>query len=342
MKDPSLPIQSSEAIRIGLLLLPSFNAMATMAFLDPFRAANYLTGDPTYRWDMITLKGGAISASNGLQVADTMSITQVRHAYDLVIVCSSWTPEAYRDRRLLGWLRQCARQGAVMGGIDTGAFLLAFAGLLDGRSVTVHYEHIAAFKELFPDIAISDRLYTIDGNRISCCGGSAASDLALEIIRLGPGLTMANAAARYIFHDRLRTAAEGQLPLYHEPVGYNAPRKLREAIAAMEQDLETPRSLSAIAQDVDLSQRQLERLFKVHTGITPVQYYLEIRLDRARGMVTQTDLSMLEIAVACGFSSQEYFARTYKTRFGLPPSKDRREGRIPFQFRSFPSHQRQG
>ena len=108
----------------------------------------------------------------------------------------------------------------------------------------------------------------------------------------------------------------------------------------MESNLEPPLPLSAIAASVELSQRQLERLFRGHTGVTPVQYYLEVRLDRARGMVTQTELPLLEIAVACGFNSEEYFSRVYRRRFGLAPSKDRRQGRIPFQFRAFPSHSR--
>ncbi len=323
---------------IAVLLLPSFNAMATMALLDPFRAANYLTGTPHYRWDIVSIQGGLVPASNGIGIAESQALATSAEVYDLVFVCSSWTPEAYQDRRLLAWLRHRARDGAVLGGIDTGAFLLAYAGLLEGRSVTVHYEHIAAFKELFPEIGVSDRLYTIDRQRVTCCGGAAASDLALELIRLDLGLDVANAAARYIFHDRLRGATEGQVPLGQEPVGYSAPRKLRRAIVLMERDLEAPLPLAAIADDIALSQRQLERLFKSHTGVTPVQYYLEVRLDRARGMVTQTELPILEIAVACGFSSQEYFARAYKKRFGLPPSKDRQEGRIPFQFRSFPSH----
>lgn len=207
-----------------------------------------------------------------------------------------------------------------MGGIDTGAFILAFAGLLDGRRVAVHYEHIGAFKELFPEVTVSNALYTTEGDRLTCCGGIAASDLALEIIRTSHGIDTANAAARDIFHDRMRAGSEGQLPIHHEPAGYVAPRKLRHAIASIERNLENPLGLSTIAKEVGLSQRQLERTFRAHTGVTPIKYSLERRLDRARGMVTQTDMSLLDVAVACGFSSQEYFARAYKRRFGrFPP-----------------------
>jgi AraC family carnitine catabolism transcriptional activator len=133
---------------------------------------------------------------------------------------------------------------------------------------------------------------------------------------------------------------EPPFPIHHEPVGYVAPRKLRHAIASIERNLENPLALSIIAKEVGLSRRQLERTFRAHSGVTPIKYYLERRLDRARGMVTQTDMSLPDLAVACGSSSEEYFARAYKRRFGSQPSKERREGRIPFQFRAFPSHHR--
>lgn len=341
--EPKLPQQHpvQDSTSIAVLLLPAFNALATMALLDPFRAANYLTGSTLYDWDMVSLAGGALAASNGLQVAGTHTLKQAEGPYDYVIVSASWAPEAYRDRRIFDWLKQHARQGAVLGAIDTGAFVLAFAGLLAGRRATVHYEHIAACRELFPELEITEDLFIIDDDRLTCCGGTASGDLALEMIRRRFGLDLANAAARYIFHDRLRAGSEGQDSAIHEPAGYAMPETLRRAIAAMERSLEAPLPLAAIAKRANISQRQLERLFKAHTGVTAVQYYLEVRLDRARSILMQTDLSILEIAVACGFSSREYFARAYRQRFGLSPSQDKLEGRVPFQFRSFPSPNRQ-
>lgn len=332
---------AQDAVSIAVVLLPAFNALATMAFLDPFRAANYLTGSTLYSWDMVSLNGEPLSASNGLEITSARTLEEVKQRYDYVIVSASWAPEAYRNRRLFNWLKQHARNGAALGAIDTGAFVLAFAGLLAGRRATVHYEHIAACRELFPELEITEDLFVIDEDRLTCCGGSASSDLALEMVRQRFGLDLANAAARYIFHDRLRAGTEGQDSALHEPAGYAMPETLRRAIAAMERNLEAPLPLAAIAKRARISQRQLERLFKTHTGVTAVQYYLEVRLDRARSILMQTDLSILEVAVACGFSSREYFARAYRQRFGLPPSQDKLEGRVPFQFRSFPSPNRQ-
>ncbi len=149
---------------------------------------------------------------------------------------------------------------------------------------------------MFPETEIKESLYVIDRDRISCCGGVASVDTALEIIHLQHGINLTNATAHYIFQKRLRSG------------------------------------------DVGLSSRHLQRLFAYYTGKTPVQFYLDLRLDRARGLVTQTELSLVEIAGSCGFTRSETFSRAYKKRFGITPGRDRIEGRVPFQFRSFPSH----
>ena len=136
-------------------------------------------------------------------------------------------------------------------------------------------------------------------------------------------------------HERLRAGEEGQLPKDKEPLGFGISRKVRNVIIIMESALEQPVSIADLAAEVNISQRQLTRLFHLHTGVTPIKYYCDVRLDRARGLVTQTQLSMLDIAVACGFTSNAQFTRSYKARFGITPSSDRIEGRVPFQFRSF-------
>ena len=329
--------------RLSIIVLPAFNIMTTMALIDPFRAANYLAGAPIFSWRFLTPNEGTVTASNGISLADVTPLSEAgSDEDDIVFVSSSWTPEVYRDAEVLGWLRRQARRGATLGGIETGTFLLAYAGLLDGRRVTVHYEHMAVFRELFPSVLCAEDIFVVDGDRVTCCGGIASTDLALTIVADLHGLSLANDAARYIFHDRLRAGSEGQLPEHFEPVGHGVPETLRRAIVAMEHNLEVPLKMSAIGEAAGKSQRQLERLFLTHTGVTPVQYYLEVRLDRARGMVTQTDMPMMTIAMACGFASQDHFSRTYKHRFQMPPSMDRQQGRIPFQFRSFPSYGRVG
>ncbi|MEM8811265.1 MAG: GlxA family transcriptional regulator [Pseudomonadota bacterium] len=323
---------------LRVLVTPRFNLAATVWFLDPFRAANYLAGRSLFRWTLVSADGGHVDASNAMAVTTVKLADAADDQPDLAVVSSSWTPERYGGGRLRSTLRRWARLGVPLGALDTGAFVLAEAGLLEGRRATVHYEHMDAFGELYPTVELCEDLYVLDNDRLTCCGGAASADMALQILRATQGETRANAAARYLFHERLRAPGESQYPIRAEPLGPTAPEKLRSAIAMMEDHLENAVPIAEIAVAIGLSQRQLERLFADHVGLTPMRYYTGIRLDRARGLVTQTDMPLYAVAVACGFQSAEHFSRAYRSRFGLPPRRDRIEGRVPFEFRAWPMH----
>ncbi len=326
--------------RLLIIVAPSFNMAATMGFIDPFRAANYLDGCPYFSWEFVSEAGGYCLSSNGLGIETTSLDGRAAAEADIVIVSASWTPERHLTGKLGNALRHWARSGATLGSLDTGAFILAQARLLKGRRATVHYEHIDAFQELYPDIEVVENLYVLDGNRVTCCGGVAAVDFGLQILQGIHGSALANAAARYVFHDRLRGPAEMQQPKASEPLGSTVPAQLRKAIQVMEANLEEPVSVPDISRQIGVSQRQLTRLFAAHIGKTPVLYYRDIRLDRARGLVTQTDLPIAEVALASGFASPVHFSRSYKVRFGLAPTQDRIEGRVPFEFRAWPMHRK--
>lgn len=321
-----------------VILCPGFNMNATMGFLDPFRAANYLDGQGYFRWSLVSETGGPVTASNGVALETYGMRAEAVAADDLLCISTSWTPEAFGTRALLQHLRAAARTGAMLAALDTGAFLLAQANLLHGRGATVHYEHIDAFAELYPDLSVSEDLFVFDGPFATCCGGSAATDFGLAILRGLKGDAAANAVARYIFHESLRPASSSQNPGRVEPLGRTAPAKLKEIVQVMEQHLEDPLSVEALAAQVGLSTRQVARLFRDHTRASPSGYYRDIRLDRARGLVTQTEMPIAEVALASGFASPIHFSRAYRARFGLPPSRDRQEGRVPFEFRAWPMH----
>lgn len=327
-------------IQILVLVTPNFNLAATTAFIDPFRAANYLEGHTRYRWMLASAPGGACQASNGL-VVETRTLSDLQsEAFDIVVMSASWTPETGKTPQLLAALRKWARAGSIIGTLDTGAFIVADAGLLRGHRATVHYEHIDAFKELHGDVDVSEDIFVRDEKRFTCSGGIASSDIALHIIRATAGDALANAAARYIFHPSLRPAGTSQNPANGEPLGTHVPGTIRQAIAVMEQHLENALSIPEIAGQVEISHRQLNRLFVRYVGKSPAIYYRDIRLDRARGLVTQTDMPMSEIAIASGFASQVHFSRAYRERFGLSPRTDRVDGRIPFEFRAWPMHRK--
>ena len=328
---------SSQAASISVLLAPGYNMAATLAFIDPFRAANYLSGAPFYRWALFGVGDGAPRASNGLTI-DVQPLAEAAAPPDYGVVSTSWTPEMSYGA-LAPVIRRWARHGTRLVGLDTGAFALADAGVLDGRRATAHYEHIDAFAETFPRVVVSEDLHTADGPVFTASGGGGATDLALRIIGDEHGAALANAAARYLFHERIRPEGERQLPA-GEPIGAGAPDLVRAAIAEMEAHLEQVVRIPEIAARLGVAQRRLERAFRRHVGKTPARYYAEIRLDRARGLVIQTEMAVSEIALACGFAGAEQFSRAYAKRFGAPPRADRQRGRVPFEFRAWPMHEK--
>ncbi|MGR3712307.1 MAG: GlxA family transcriptional regulator [Shimia sp.] len=328
----------SDTIGFCILVTPHFNLATTSAFLDPFRAANYLTGESRFKWTFVSTTGGDIQSSNGMSIA-TQSIADTKDVDpDVVVVSSSWAPERYQDVVLKNELQRWAISGTKIGGLDTGGFILAKAGLLDGKSATVHYEHIDAFIEVFPNVTVTENLFVFDGNMFTCCGGNASVDLALNMLQEMDGESIANAVARYLFHHDVRGPDASQNPTQLEPFGQTTPSLVRRAIDLLETHLENPLPIPKIAEQLNVSQRHLGRLFKAYVGKTPVLYYRDIRLDRARGLVTQTELKLSEVAVASGFSGQVHFSRAYQERFGLSPKKDRIEGRVPFEFRAWPMY----
>jgi len=327
-----------QIVPIHLVITPEFNMLATMAFLDPFRAANYLEGRTLFRWQILSESGGDVVASNGASLSTKPLEAADISGGGLVILSSSWRPETFASPALLAYIRRAAKADLGIGAIDTGAFLMAQAGLLVGRRATVHYEHLDTFIELYPDTVAEETLYVLDGNRMSCAGGAASIDFALQILRGFCGDAVSQAAAGYIFAADVRAEGASQNSIGTARLGQQLPDKLRAAVALMERNLEEPLSIAALCEQIALSQRQLDRLFQRHVGKSPSLYYRDVRLDRARGFVTQTRMPLSEVALACGFASQVHFSRAYRQRFGLAPSKDRIEGRIPFEFRVWPMY----
>lgn len=324
-------------VRLLVIVTPGFNLSATMAFIDPFRAVNYLEGAQRFRW-ILAATGKTCLASNGVSVDTAELEACTGDTFDIVVVSSSWTPENAATPPLLTALRKWARQGSVMGALDTGAFILANAGLLKGRAATVHYEHIDALKELHPGIDVTEDIFVQDEKGFSCCGGMASADVALHLIAAHLGEAVASAAARYVFQPSLRPGNTSQNPTGSDPMGRNVPDSVKRAIRIMEANLEEAVSVAEICAQMKMSQRQLDRLFQRYVGRSPVIYYRDIRLDRARGLVTQTDMRLAEVALASGFASPVHFSRAYRDRFGVPPRKDRIEGRIPFEYRAWPMY----
>jgi transcriptional regulator GlxA family with amidase domain len=238
--------------------------------------------------------------------------------FPTVIVCAGNHPMQHLSMPLLNWLRRLERHGALLGALDTGAFALAAAGLLNGYRVTLHWEAIALFREHYPDIAVSEQLYVVDRNRITCAGGIAALDMMLHLIGLKHGGDLAQIVANGFVHGPVRRDGEQQRVSADDGFGHVDPR-LATIVRAMEDNLETPLSAEQLAHHAHISVRQLERLIRARFGDTPMRYYLKLRLHAARNHLFYGDMPIQEIAAACGFSAPSVLSRAFRAHFGLSP-----------------------
>lgn len=314
-------------LTIGFLLVPNFSMMAFASAVEPLRSANRLGGAELYRWRLFSLDGAPVAASNGIEVMPHLAI-RATEPVRAVVVCGGIDVERYNNRTVFAWLRRLAAAGCDIGALSTGAYILARAGLLDGRRCALHWENAPAFAEAFPNIAVSSEIFVIDGNRFTCSGGTAALDMMLHLIKMQHGHKLATAVSEQFIHGQIRDHADPQRMPLRARIGVAHP-KLLAAVAAMEASVDAPRSAAALARHAKVSPRQLERLFRKYLGCTPTQYYLEVRLARARQLLAQTSQSILDVALACGFVSASHFSKTFRVHFGVSPRETRRRFEPP-------------
>ncbi|MFG6160038.1 GlxA family transcriptional regulator [Halomonas sp. 1390] len=308
---------------VGFLLLPRFSMMAFFSAVEPLRIANRIAARPLFDWQLISEHGGPVTASNGMTLLADRAIGEVHHLPSLA-VCSGFGPEDTLSRPLMAWLHRLDQAGCVLGGLDTGCFLLAEAGLLAGERVTLHWESLPAFQERFPAIETSDELFELGKRRFSCAGGTAAMDMVLEVIARRHGSRLAIDVSEQLIHERIRTRRDQQRMSLARRLGVHH-RRLVEAVALMERHLETPLSLAEVARRSGVSLRQLQRLFEQHIDSSPRAWYLKLRLERARHLLVETDMEVLSVGLACGFTSGSSFARAFKAYFGVSPRVARRQ-----------------
>lgn len=305
---------------VGIMLMPGFSMLAFFALVEPMRLANQLLGRCHYRWSIFGTDGSPTRASCGMTVA-TVAWPESETAPGCAIVVAGFDPWPQNDGHLKSRLRALDRRGAILGAVDTGAFLLASAGLLNGVETALHWESAAAFSELFPDIPLVDRLFVLHPRRWLCSGGSAAVDMTLELIEREHGGGLCDGIATRLVHSRRR----------QQPVAVRGPAPpacedgdLVRALRVMEAHIEEPIRIAAIAEKLALSQRSLERKCRLGFGRTPNQVYLDVRLERARSILRHSDFAVRDVAFSCGFTSIPYFCRAYKARYRMPPGSDRR------------------
>ena len=306
---------------IGFMLVPEFAVMALASAIEPLRIANRYLRAP-YRWTLLSGDGRAVVDDNGIPIQPHGSIAGAGELGTLIL-CADIRPERFYSRALRSWLHGLDRAGATLGALDTGVFLLARAGLLDGCRVTTHWEVIDAFRERFPQITVSQTLFEVGPRRLTCAGGTAALDMMLNAIAADHGAALANRVAEHCLHDRIRSGDAAQrmaLPLrtrIHHP-------RLADAVQHLEHTLDRPVAIADLATHVGLSERQLLRLFGRHLGEGPAQHHRRLRLEHARTLLRNSSMTVTDAAVAVGFESVAHFCRAYRAQYGRSPGLDRR------------------
>jgi len=313
---PPAPAQP-RARRYYFLLVERFTMMSFAAAVEPLRLANRISGQNLYEWRVVGEGGDFAICSNGTRVMLDGGLSDTRRE-DTILVCGGIDIGRAATRPVLGWLRREARRGARMGALCTGAWVLAEAGLLDGRRATIHWENQDGFAEEFPDVSLIRTVFVEDGSRLTAAGGTAAIDLMLRQIARDHGNELAGRVADQLIHTSIRSEGDHQRLSIPTRIGARHPR-LAQVLARMEANIEDPISPARLALDADMSPRQLERLFARYLGRSPKRYYMDIRLERARNLLTQTELSVIEVALACGFASVGHFSKCYRASFGSSP-----------------------
>ncbi|HEX3218260.1 MAG TPA: GlxA family transcriptional regulator [Aestuariivirgaceae bacterium] len=307
--------------RIALILIPEFTMMPVTSAIEPLRLANRQAEKELYVWTMHSADGEPVKASNGLQIMADGDLDAIpEHAP--VLVCGGLDVQHHMDRRLINWLRRAARRGTDIGALCTGAHVLAEAGVLDGHRCTIHWENLPGFGEAFPELDITGSLFEIDRDRFTSAGGTSALDMMLALIASQHGSELAAAVAEMVLHSPIRHHSEHQRMSLPARIGARHP-KLVGIIDQMEQNLEEPLSPSLLARRAGLSTRQLERLFRRYLDRSPKRYYLELRLKKARSLLLQTEMSVINVALACGFSSPSHFSKCYRAFYGRTPYRER-------------------
>ena len=268
------------------------------------------------------LAASPVAASSGLELTPTLPLDKIGKV-EILFVCGGINVREAVSQALLMALRRLAERRVGLGGLCTGGYALARAGLLDNYQATIHWENLPALREEFPRVRLNDQVFSIDRDRYTASGGTAPLDLMLNLIQLKHEPRISQQVSEQFVLERVRSSDDRQYVPLRAQVG-GSHRGMLQVAELMEENIEKPLSLEDIARNTGLSRRQIERLFRRHLGCVPKRYYMEMRLRRARELLLQTAMPIMDVTTSCGFKSPPHFSRCYRSLFGHPPSAERR------------------
>nr|WP_170615020.1 GlxA family transcriptional regulator [uncultured Ruegeria sp.] len=317
----TVPDTASNPQNFVFVLLDKFSLLSFASALDSLRIANRMAGRQLYTWSLVGEGGDTVSCSAGTTFKLDADLIELRRD-EVVLICGGVDVQTATTKKVLNWLRREARRGLKVGGLCTAAYTMAKAGLLDGKRATIHWENSDSFIEEFDEVELTKSVFLIDGNRMTTAGGTSSIDLMLKLIADEFGEDLANAVADQMIYSSIRTDQDTQRLSTPTRIGVRHP-KLSQVILMMEKNIEEPISPSILAKEVGMSTRQLERLFRRYLSRSPKRYYMELRLHKARNLLMQTDMSVINVALACGFASPSHFSKCYRAHYNTTPYRER-------------------
>jgi transcriptional regulator GlxA family with amidase domain len=331
MKDPSVmpeqlqPVdvtgETDRPTRFVFVLMENFTMLSFASAVECLRIANRMSGKTLYDWILISEGGEPVTCSAGASFNVSGDLGELLRD-DVLILCGGVQVQHATTKKLLNWIRREARKGVRIGGLCTAAYTLAKAGLLDGKRATIHWENADSFAEEFDEVELTKSVFAIDGNRMTTAGGTSSIDMMLKLLANQHGEDLGNAVADQLIYSSIRTDQDSQRLSVPTRIGVRHP-KLSLVIQMMEKNIEEPISPSILAKDVGMSTRQLERLFRRYLNRSPKRYYMELRLQKARNLLMQTDMSVINVALACGFASPSHFSKCYRSHYDTTPYRER-------------------
>ena len=306
---------------IVILLAPKYSQLTLAALVEPMRMANTVSDRQLYNWTLCSDGRDSIDSSSGFTIAIDEDIAGIREC-DALFVVASYEARRFVSSSVVTFLRKAARSKALIGGLDAAPYILAEAGLLDGYRATTHWDDLADFQERYPHIDVVSERYVVDRGRATTSGSLPSFDFTLDFIRQREGLALAMNVSGNFLYDQARPGSEPQFMIATSRITARHP-KIAKVVKLMEQTLQTPLTMAELATSVGLSERSLLRRFREALNVSPHRYYRELRLDVGRRLLDNSDLSVTEVALACGFDSRAAFTRAFKDAFGTPPSRHR-------------------
>ena len=318
----TIDVDAPEAPRkFAFVLLDQFTLLCYACAVESLRIANRMAGQTLYEWRVIGEGGDTVACSAGTAFKLDGGLDETARG-ESIVLCGGIDAAGATTKPLLNWIRREARKGASIGGLCTAGYCLAKAGLLDGKRATIHWENQDSFIEEFEEVTLTKSVFVIDGKNFTTAGGTASIDLMLKFIADDHGEELAGAVADQLIYTTIRTDQDTQRLSVPTRIGVRHP-KLSSVIQMMENNIEEPKSPSVLAKDVGMSTRQLERLFRRYLNRSPKRYYMELRLQKARNLLMQTDMSVINVALACGFASPSHFSKCYRAQYNTTPYRER-------------------